>query len=261
MTYMPMSTSPLRLERDGLLAVLTLGHPPLNLMTFDMVDALQSRVDEVRVSDARALLVTAAGELFSAGADVTIFSDLTTDQAATELRRLGAPLETLEIPTVAAVHGLCLTAGFEFALQCDLIWAGASARFGLVEALIGLTPLAGGTQRLAQRAGIARAAELVLSGRIYDAAAMERWGVVNRVLPDDELAPKAHAFAHALAAGPTQAHRASKQVLQAFAQGGVTRADAALPDAAAPLFGSTDLRTGIAALREHGPGHATFSGA
>jgi enoyl-CoA hydratase len=256
-----MSTSPLYLEREDALAVLTLDNPPLNLMTFDMVDALRSAVDEVRSSNARALLVMAAGDLFSAGADVTIFSELTPETAKVHLQRVGAsPLQKLEIPTVAAVHGLCLTAGFELALQCDLIWAGASAQFGLVEALVGLTPLAGGTQRLAQRAGIARAAELVLSGRIYDATTMERWGVVNRVLPDDEVALKTQAFAHVLAAGPTEAHRATKKILRAFAEGGVAGADAALPDAAAPVFASADLRSGIASLLENGPGHATFSG-
>ena len=74
-------------------------------------------------------------------------------------------LEALPIPTLALVHGLCLTAGLEVSLGCDMIWAGESAQFGLVEAVVGLTPGAGGTQRMAERAGPARAREFVMTGR------------------------------------------------------------------------------------------------
>ena len=106
------------------------------------------------------------------------------------------------------MQGLCLTAGLELSLACDMIWAAESAQFGLVEAVIGLTPLMGGTQRIAERAGPARARELVMSGGLCDAATLERWNVVNRVLPDEELAEKSLRFAQRLAAGPTSAHHA-----------------------------------------------------
>jgi enoyl-CoA hydratase/carnithine racemase len=99
-------------------------------------------------------------------------------------------LEAIEVPTVALVHGLCLTAGLEVALGCDIIWATESARFGLVEAVVGLTPGAGGTQRMAERAGPGRAREFVMTGGLYDAATLERWGVVNRVVGDEELLEK-----------------------------------------------------------------------
>ena len=97
-------------------------------------------------------------------------------------------LEALEMPTLALCHGLCLTAGLEVALGCDMIWAAESARFGLVERVVGLTPGAGGTQRIAERAGPARAREFVMTGRLYDAATLERWNVVNRVLADGDAA-------------------------------------------------------------------------
>ena len=86
-------------------------------------------------------------------------------------------LESLPIPTLSAVHALCLTAGLELSLACDMIWAAESARFGLVEAVVGLTPGWGGTQRMAERAGPARAREFVMSGaalRRRDARALER---------------------------------------------------------------------------------------
>ena len=74
-------------------------------------------------------------------------------------------VEALPFPTIACVHGLCLTAGFELSLACDMIWAAESARFGLVEIVVGVSPFMGGTQRVAERAGPARARELVMSGR------------------------------------------------------------------------------------------------
>ena len=130
-------------------------------------------------------------------------------------------LEDLPIPTLAVAHSLCLTAGFELSLACDMFWAGESARFGLVEQVVGITPGMGGTQRLVERAGPARAREFVMTGALYDAATLERWNVINRVVPDDELLEKAVKFANRLAAGPTLAHAATKRIVRATIDEGV----------------------------------------
>jgi enoyl-CoA hydratase/carnithine racemase len=158
------------------------------------------------------------------------------------------------------VQGLCLTAGLELSLACDMIWAAESAQFGLVEAVIGLTPLMGGTQRIAERAGPARARELVMSGGLYDAARLERWNVVNRVLPDEELAAKSLRFAQRLAAGPTRAHHATKRIVRAFLEHGVRGADDATAAIAAPLFETSDLQAAVDTFLAEGPGKATFEG-
>ena len=92
-------------------------------------------------------------------------------------------------------HGLCLTAGLELSLACDLLWAAEGVQFGLVEKVVGITPLMGGTQRMAERAGTARAREFVMTGRLYDAQKMHQWGVVNRVLALEDLLAKAREFA------------------------------------------------------------------
>ena len=94
----------------------------------------------------------------------------------------------------------------ELALCCDMLWAAEGAQFGLVEATIGITPLMGGTQRVTERAGTARARELVMGAGLYDAQRMLEWGVVNRVLPAGELLAKGRHFAARLAGGPTVAH-------------------------------------------------------
>lgn len=256
--------TPVRLERDGNLASIVLDDPPLNLFGADAFKVLMELVDEVRASDARALVWRAEGDLFSGGADVEMFQRVveegTPEESLGSLVAAAQKLEELEIPTLALVHGLCLTAGLEIALACDMLWATESARFGLVEAVVGLTPGAGGTQRMAERAGPARAAEFVLSGGLYDAGTLERWNVVNRVVPDDQLLSKGLKFAHRLADGPTVAHGATKRILRAFRAGGVNEADRVTPEQFADLFASQDLQNAVKSFLEDGPGNATFEG-
>jgi enoyl-CoA hydratase/carnithine racemase len=259
-----MADSPVRLEMEGNLAQLVLDNPPLNLFGGEAFESLVELVGEVHESDARALVWRAEGEVFSGGADVNMFQRVveqgTPKESLGSLVAAAQKLEALEIPTLALVHGLCLTAGLEVALACDMLWATESAKFGLVEAVVGLTPGAGGTQRMAERAGPARAAEFVMSGGLYDAATLERWNVVNRVVPDDQLMEKGMKFAHRLADGPTVAHGATKRIIRAFRRGGVEEADRVTPDQFADLFASEDLQGAVKSFLEDGPGNATFQG-
>jgi enoyl-CoA hydratase len=259
-----VSDQRVRLEREGNLAVMILDSPPLNLFGQEVFRAMVECLDEVAESDARALVYRAEGDLFTGGADVNDFNRVVEEGGASESfgSLLIAPhkLEQLQIPTLALVHGLCLTAGLETALGCDMIWADESAQFGLVEAVVGLTPGAGGTQRMAERAGPARAAEFVMSGGLYDAATMERWNVVNRVLPDEGFAEAALAFARRLAEGPTRAHAATKGIVRAQVEGGARAADERVPELAGDLFGTEDLQNAVRSFLERGPGHATYQG-
>jgi len=252
-----------RLDRDGDLGVLVIDEPPLNLFGRKLIADVTEAVGEAEQAGVRALLIRAEGEVFTGGADVHVFDGLEPHQSrefTAQLLNLTHRLEDLPVPTIACVHALCLTAGFELSLACDMIWAAESARFGLVERVVGLTPLMGGTQRVAERAGPARARELVMSGNLYDAATLERWNVVNRVLPDDELAEKTMRFAERLAGGPTLAHGATKQIVRAFLDHGLRGADERTADIGAPLFGSEDLRGAVRSFLDEGPGHATFEG-
>jgi len=252
-----------RFERDGELGIVVIDDPPLNLFGRELSRAVFDAVGEAEQSGVRALMVRAEGKVFTGGADVHVFDGLEPHQSrefTAQLMELTHRLEDLPIPTISCVHALCLTAGFELSLACDLIWAAESAQFGLVERVVGLTPLMGGTQRVAERAGPARARELVMTGNLYDAATLERWNVVNRVLPDDELQEKTTRFAQRLAEGPTAAHGATKQIVRAFLEHGVRGADARTADIGAPLFGSEDLRGAVRSFLEEGPGKATFRG-
>ncbi|MGA6948919.1 MAG: enoyl-CoA hydratase-related protein, partial [Solirubrobacterales bacterium] len=105
-----------------------------------------------------------------------------------------------------------------------------------------------------------RAAEFVMSGGLYEAARLEAWNVVNRVVPDDQLLEKGMKFAHRLADGPTIAHGATKRIIRAYRAGGVEEADEVTPDVFADLFASEDLKNAVASFLKDGPGKATFEG-
>jgi enoyl-CoA hydratase len=252
-----------RFDRHGDVGVVVIDEPPLNLFGRELTRAVFDAVGDAEEAGVRALMIRAEGEVFTGGADVHVFDGLGPDESrefTARLMELTHRLEELPIPTLACVHALCLTAGFELSLACDLIWAAESARFGLVERVVGLTPLMGGTQRVAERAGPARARELVMSGRLYDAAELERWNVVNRVLPDDQLGEKTMRFAEELASGPTLAHGATKRIVRSFLDHGVRGADERTADIGAPLFASEDLRGAVRSFLEKGPGKARFEG-
>nr|WP_106189359.1 enoyl-CoA hydratase/isomerase family protein [Umezawaea tangerina] len=255
----------MKLERDAAgLAVLTIDAPPLNLYTAELHDQLIAAVAEVEEDAPRALLFRAEGKVVSGGVDVSLFAAQSTPAEAKVLfdRMLELPdrIAALPFPTVFAAHGLTLTWAFEVAVACDLILAAARAKFGLVEKVIGLTPTMGGTQRLAARAGVGRAKEFVMTGERYDAATLERWNVVNRVLADDGFDDAARQFASTLAAGPTRAHAATKQVVAHFEHGGVPEANAHVTSIAADLFTTEDLPNAVRSFLADGPGKATFTG-
>lgn len=243
--------------------MIVIDHPPLNLFGSALVRAVGEAIDAVAASDARALAIRAEGAVFTGGADVNEFKGLSAEDSS-QVFDVGLEmihkLEGLPIPTLSVVHALCLTAGLELSLGCDMIWSAESARYGLVEAVVGLTPGWGGTQRLAERAGPARARELVMSARLYEAATLERWNVINRVLPDDEVVEKGLRFARQLADGPTRAHAATKEIVRGVREGGVTEADRRTPAQFGPLFETEDLRRAVDSFLEHGPGQATFEG-
>lgn len=255
----------MRLERDGAgLATMTLDSPPLNLFDGRMFEGLLAAIEAVEAEPPRALLIRAEGRVVSGGVNVAEFEGLTPARASELWDRLIGSVERVErlpLPVVFAAHALTLTAAFELALGCDLILAARSAKFGLVEKVVGLTPSMGGTQRLAERAGSGRAGELVMTGELFGAEELAAWGVVNRVLDDEGFDEAARSFAAELAVGPTKAHAMTKLVLHRFREGGVAAADEAIRTEAGELFATEDLQRAVKTFLEHGgPGHATFEG-
>jgi enoyl-CoA hydratase len=256
-------TDVVRLERDGGLAVVSFDSPPLNLFDRRMFEGLGDAVDAVEADPPRALLFRAEGRAVSGGVDVHEFEGLTPEEGSRlwdELIGLVERVEALPLPVVFAAHALTLTAAFELALGCDLILASSSAQFGLVEKVVGLTPSMGGTQRLAERAGSGRARHFVMSGALFGAEEMERWGIVNVVLDDESFDENARAYAAELATGPTKAHAMTKHILRRYREGGIPAADEAVRNDAGNLFATEDLQRAVKTFLEKGPGHAEFQG-
>ena len=250
------------LEREDGLAIVTFDSPPLNLFDRALEQGLVAALHDLESDRPRAVLFRAQGRAVSGGVDVSLFAALSGPEEAAltfdRLVELTRRVDRLPCPTVFAAHALCLTWAFELALACDLILAAESASFGLVEKVIGLTPAMGGTQRLAERAGSGRARELVMAGKPFPAADLERWNVVNRVLPDD--AGGVRGIQGLGAAGPTLAHAATKQVIRAYLEGGVELADERVGAVAGELFVSADLQGALRSFLQDGPGKAKFRG-
>jgi enoyl-CoA hydratase len=258
-----MNFGPWTLEQDGALAVLTIAKPPLNLFDTEVDQGLHAAVDHLSANPPRGLLLRAEGKVWTGGVDVNLFAGRTPEEGAALWERgfqLVHKLEDMPCPIVFAAHALCLTWGLEIALACDLLVAAESAQFGLVETRVGLTPSMGGPQRMAERAGPARARHFVMTGGLFDAATLESWGVVTRVYGDDEFEEKSRAFARMLAEGPTKAHAATKAIIRAQKEGGARAADEIVPAEAGALFATEDLKNAVQSFLTEGPGKATYQG-
>src|SRR5580692_2708879 len=210
----------------------------------------------------RAILLKSGLRHFCAGADVSLWDERIANQGKARIDPVEVlrGFENLPIPIVAAVHGACLGGGLELALACDFIVAAASAKLGSVEVALGIHPLLGGIQRHVQRMGAVRAKEMAMPGHRYDAATLERWGLINRVVPDEQLDAVAFTIAEELAHGPTVAHAATKKLVAIAVNQGVETADLAMAEIQKPIWASADLRRGLDSFRANGPGLTVFEG-
>lgn len=251
-------------EERGPVAVLTMVYRPYNLLGPKLIGAVAAQLQAAAAAGSRAIVLRSGLRHFCAGADVSLFS-ARIEQEGRSQAALGAVdflklMELLPVPIVASVHGVCLGGGLELALACDYVVAAASAKVGAVESALGLHPLMGGIQRQAQRIGALRAKEMSMLGRRYDAATLERWGLINLVVPDDSLEKATMSIAEELAHGPTLAHAATKRLVHIAVSEGVLAADEAMADVQQPIWASEDLKIGLASFRESGPGLAKFVG-
>ncbi|TMR93321.1 enoyl-CoA hydratase/isomerase family protein [Nonomuraea basaltis] len=235
-------------ELVGDLAVLTLSHEGAPVIGNDLMDQLGTQVRRARADGSRALLLRADGRVFAAGADVAGFKGMSEAEARTmftDYMSVVHEIERLGVPTVAAVHGMCLGGGLELALACDLIVAQKGTMFGQVEARLGGATFLGGTQRLAERCGTARALEISYSASLYTADAFASWGIVSRVVDEDNFEAKAMSLAASLAGGPTAAHRVTKQVLRTARAEGVRDADALVLQLGPALLETADMQAAV----------------
>jgi 2-(1,2-epoxy-1,2-dihydrophenyl)acetyl-CoA isomerase len=200
----------IRLEQSpAAVATITLARPDsLNALNAAMVDELRAAVESLSESGARCLLITGEGRGFSSGADLASGGGLPADAGLALEKHFNPLVEALfalPIPVVAAVNGPAAGAGCSLALAADLVVASRSAYFLQAFVNVGLIPDAGATWLLPQLAGRARAMEMMMLGERIPAEQALEWGMIARLVDDDELAAEAVALATRLAQGPTVA--------------------------------------------------------
>jgi 2-(1,2-epoxy-1,2-dihydrophenyl)acetyl-CoA isomerase len=223
-----MAYETIQLEMRDAVAVITLNRPAsLNALTEEVGREFKSAVGEAKERGARAIVLTGAGRAFCAGGDIREMQRI-----AEQDRKVGAffdePLLLLNecillirqtpLPFIAAVNGAASGGGCNFALACDLVVAGTSAKFNQAFIKIGLVPDCGGTFILPRLVGWKRATELLMTGDVVTAAAALDMGMINAVVPDEELLPRALAIAERLASAPTAAIGRIKELIEASAK-------------------------------------------
>lgn len=213
--------------RDGPVALVRLDRPPVNALSEQVSAELREAFTDCRDPEIRAVVVTGQPH-FAAGADIKGFKETFDsggrETSASTLLDAIAVLDSLEKPTIAAVHGYALGGGCELSLGCDFRYMAEDARIGQPEVLLGLIPGAGGTQRLQRLVGFQRAKELVYTGRQVGAEEAEAIGYADKVLAADEVLQAALRDA---AEWATKATRAIAEAKKALAAGrGVPLAEA-----------------------------------
>ncbi|MDR0488515.1 MAG: enoyl-CoA hydratase/isomerase family protein [Propionibacteriaceae bacterium] len=210
--------SVLRFEIADSVATLTITRPEaLNALNTEVLTELGETLSGIRPNEVRAVLITGEGDrAFVAGGDIGEMSGMTSRQGA-EFSRLGnrifRTLETLPMPTIAAVNGYALGGGCELALSCDIRVASTKAIFGQPEVGLGITPGFGGTQRLARVVGVALAKEIIFTGRNLKADRALAIGLVNAVVEPEKLMSTAFTMATEIASKAPYAVRVAKAAI------------------------------------------------
>jgi len=240
--------------RDGAIAVLSVNCPEArNALDGETLDAIHDAfVGIERDGAVRAVIGMGAGDkAFAAGADIKAMAEA--DPAAAEVlvdhaHRVGDLFEASRLPVIAAVHGFALGGGFELALACDFIYAARGAKLGFPEVGLGVIPGMGGTQRLVQRIGLARARELIYTGRLVDAEAAARMGLVNEVVEPAELLARARGVAAEIATRAPLAVAAAKRAIRRGADQPLDAGIALERHLFASLFATQDQKEGMRAF-------------
>jgi enoyl-CoA hydratase len=206
-------------KEDGI-AILTLNRPPMNVFRYDTYFDLYKAADLVASDEGvKAVIVTGSGEkAFCAGADVQAFYELGTSvfnikeyasNAGLTMRRL----KELDVPVIGAANGMALGGGLELLCICDFRIASEKASFGLPEITLGIIPGSGGTVELPYIVGLAKAKEMVMLGKLYNAKEALEMGLVNKIVPPERVMEEAKAFAKELISKPQAALKAAKLIL------------------------------------------------
>jgi enoyl-CoA hydratase/carnithine racemase len=247
--------------RDDGVAVLRLDNPKVNALSGALLGELEAAAVALTKDPPGAVVVTGGDRIFAAGADISEFDgpDEAREIGARFLRALDA-LAAIPRCVIAALGGFALGGGCELALACDLRIASERAKLGQPEILLGIIPGGGGTQRLARLVGPSRAKGLILSGRQVAADEALRIGLVDEVVPPDELHDRALARAAELAKGAVVAQGLAKRAIDGGLDRSLADGLALEQELFVEVFTTEDSRIGVESFLESGPGAAEFKG-
>jgi enoyl-CoA hydratase len=247
------------LEKNEAIATVTINRPKslnaLNRETLEEMLACFRELGEDR--SVQVVIITGAGEkAFVAGADISFMQGLNPDQGKV-FGRLGhavtRTIENLPQPVIAAINGFALGGGCELALACDIRLAGDNAKFGQPEVNLGVIPGFGGTQRLPRLIGKGLANELLFSGKIIDAEEAGRIGLVNRIIPRENLMTECRELALMICSRGPAAVRLCKEVVNNGMEMDLNRACSYEADLFALCFAGEEQKEGMAAFLEKRP--------
>ncbi len=253
-----------RVEISRSVATIRLDRPPMNALNAQVQGEIAVAAAQVTDDpDIRAAVIYGGERVFAAGADIKEMAEAGYGQMADSARRLQSAFTAvakIPKPVVAAITGYALGGGLELALCADFRVAGRSAKAGQPEILLGVIPGAGGTQRLPRLVGPARAKDIVFTGRFVDAAEAHAIGLVDRVVPDEDVHAAAAELVGQYARGPALALAAAKQAIDEGLDADLATGLEIERLNFAALFATEDQKTGMRSFIADGPGRATFAG-
>jgi enoyl-CoA hydratase/carnithine racemase len=253
-----------RLEVESGVGTIRLDRPPMNAFSRQVQEELKASAEEAtRRADVRAVVVYGGEKVFAAGADIKEMTAMSYSDVAPVARRLSAcfgAISEIPKPTVAAITGYALGGGMEVALGCDRRVCGDNAKLGQPEILLGIIPGGGGTQRMARLIGPSRAKDLIFTGRMVGAEEALAIGLVDQVVPADEVYAAARSWAEQFATGPAVALAAAKKAIDGGLDVDLRSGLDLEAELFAALFATEDRTAGMTSFVEKGPGKATFSG-
>jgi enoyl-CoA hydratase len=249
-----MSEGLVNVERRGKVGLLTLNRPQqLNALNDAVIDELVAALSAFECDEGIAVsVVTGSAKAFAAGADIGAMSDWQFSDVFGQdyITRNWESIRRVRKPIIAAVAGYALGGGCELAMMCDIIIAADTARFGQPEIKLGIIPGAGGTQRLPRAVGKAKAMDLVLTGRMMDAAEAERAGLVSRVVPAERLLEEAIAAATQIAEFSLPSVMAAKEAVNRAYESSLTEGVLFERRIFHALFATADQKEGMRAFLE-----------
>jgi enoyl-CoA hydratase/carnithine racemase len=243
----------IRFERDGAIGTIVLANPPFNRLDLRFAEALRAAVHQAGESDIRVLAVRSEGPHFSFGGEVREWPGKDVNWFRTFVADINASyraIEMLKIPTVAVVQGVAFGGGLELALACDFLVVADNATLRCVEVTTAMLPVAGALQRIAERAGRARASRLAMLGEPISGRDAVAIGIATHAAPEGELEATAAALVRQLATGPTRSYAVTRTLLKAWSSGGVAAADLVMLDVAMELYDGPDAQRGFANTAE-----------